>query len=677
MRKISTYAISLSLAMMTVGAWTFVSCSSDDNIDLGDLDKTIGIGSEDMKVPLGNAHDIKLDDVLSLKEGDAIETLKKDSASYKEGDYQFKKKDDLDPTNVKVNEVHFETFDPKKAGFEVDMSIVQVVSVIGEKTYTFPQDAPQRINEFEVTGAGNDNVVALSNADMEGYFLLNLGLSQLKDEVEFTEIDLYLPSFLELDLDYIKNHHASFIKDGVDFKKAGEARGRALTQDEKDYNKLTLLQVATQNEKPLELKVKRVTGVKKTSPTDPVEIEKGYMVFSEDEGLKLHAVIKMQLSFTNKQLASEFTGTGKRSIDPEISMPEGINVTHAEGIFDPDINITPSNVPIGDDVPDFLTDEKVNITMNNPTIKLAISSNINAKAIIKPKMIAYFDDAKTDYKYMYIHNSDAKDGAEWPIIFPDTINEETFRTSYIIITKQILSSADAKKLAEETGYTIERYVMNGRASLKKIDNDPREVTDISQLLSPRIPRSLDFEIEARVSQQDTAKVDLFDERDPNSKGDKYVITPRYEFIAPLALDLGSTIVYNDTIADWNKDIVDKDIELYDDDGEIVITGNVHNNTPLQLKMEPVAIDKEKNEIKDINVKSNIIIKSNLGESEDKVTPIEIILTRTQNGTFKSLDGLAFKVIATSQDPTPLNKNSQFITVTDLKLNLKGRLSVTL
>jgi len=340
--------------------------------------------------------------------------------------------------------------------------------------------------------------------------------------------------------------------------------------------------------------------------------------------LKLHGVIKMQLNFKKGQLFNKetFNSTETRTINPEISMPEGINISHAEGIFDPKININPSTVNIGDDVPDFLNDEKVSIQLNNPTIKLSIKSNINATANIKPRIVAYFDDAKTNYKYMYIRGKDNKGNDVWPRISAnETGNDNKFKNSYIVINRLGMTEAEAKEVLSELGYA-DITVLKMDGSFPRINtNDKKEVTDISELLSPRIPKSIDFEIEAQVDQKKTAKVDLYDASDPKTKGDKYIITPSYEFIAPLALDPGSQIVYNDTIADWNDDINDKDIELHD--GEIIITANVHNNTPLQLHMDPVAIGLDKKKINDIQVTSNIVVESNLDKGKDTVTPIEI------------------------------------------------------
>lgn len=675
MKKKTTGWMLLACAMLT-GIPFMTSCSTDDNIDVGEIDKTLGFGADDMNVPLGAAESIKLDDVLSLK-GDAIVTLNEDSATYKAGDYQFKKWDNLDPSKVTVNEVHFDTFNPQAFSLNIPLALVQVVGFLDDKVYTFPTDGPQKINAFDVTGAGNNDVVALEEADLQGSFKFNLGLSSLKNEVQFTQIDLYIPEFLELDLDYIRDHH-SFITGGLDLKQAGEARdgrsGDQLTEDEKNFNVLTLNSVATTNEAPLELKLKRVKGIQKNAPTKTADIEKGYIVFSSSEGLKLHGVIKMQLNFKKGQLYNKetFNSTETRTINPEISMPTGINISHAEGIFDPKININPSTVNIGDDVPDFLNDEKVSIQLNNPTIKLSIKSNINATANIKPRIVAYFDDAKTNYKYMYIRGKDNKGNDVWPRISAnETGNDNQFKNSYIVINRLGMTKAEAEEVLSELGYA-DITVLKMDGSFPRINtNDKKEVTDISELLSPRIPKSIDFEIEAQVDQKKTAKVDLYDASDPKTKGDKYIITPSYEFIAPLALDPGSQIVYNDTIADWNDDINDKDIELHD--GEIIITANVHNNTPLQLHMDPVAIGLDKKKINDIQVTSNIVVESNLDKGEDTVTPIEIKLT----GSIKKLDGLAFKVTARSQNTATLNKDTQYINVTDIKLNLKGRIAVSL
>ena len=662
----------LAFALMSSTPF-FMGCSSDKDIDLGDLDQTIGIGGDNLNIPLGAARDLKLADVLSLKEGDVIETLDKDSAGYLMGDYQFKKGDDLDPADVKVKEVHFDTFDPTEFTISVPFDEIKQGDN-DDQEYAFPIEGPAKINEFDVTGQGNDDVVSLKEADLEGFFMLDLGLSQLKNEVEFTQIDIYIPRFLDLDTEYIKSHH-DFIEGSVDFRLADPKNGT--NEDEKYFNLLTLNKVNTSKERPVALKVKRVDEIVETEPTDPDEIGRGYMVFNKQNGLKLHGVVKMRLRFIRHYVLHP-ESTTSRIVDPSISMDSGINVTHAEGIFDPEININPSNVAIGDDVPDFLTDDDVNITMNNPTIKLKIESNINAKANIRPKMIAYFDDAKTDSLYMYIRNM--VNGQEiLPSIYPNTSgNDSKITTSYIIITRNDMSDQEAQAISNATGYTVERFVMNDkRPELTKKDiNNPDEVIDIAQLLHPHIPKSIEFKIEAWVDQDSIARVDLYDENDPNSKGGDYHITPSYEFISPLALDPGSTIVYNDTIADWNKDIKDKEIELYE--GDIIVTGNIHNNTPMELTLQPVAIGVDKQDISsDVTVESHVVAASNLGEGTENVTPIKITLKRTPNGSFQKLDGLAIKVVCTSASTATLNKDTQSIQITDLKLNLKGKVSVSL
>ncbi len=663
MKKKTTGWMLLACAMLT-GIPFMTSCSTDDNIDVGEIDKTLGFGADDMNVPLGAAESIKLDDVLSLK-GDAIVTLNEDSATYKAGDYQFKKWDNLDPSAVKVNEVSFETFTPQEFHINVPFAGLVLASHAAEdKEYSFPAN-PQNINAFDVTGNPEKSVVTLSKADLDGAFLIDLGLEEISDYVNLTQIDLYLPKFLKFDVDNMKNQASSFIdKNKVTFKEA-----------DANFNVLSLENVKTGKNRKLELRLKTIDEIENDIPTN-IDPDKGYLAYNSDMGLKMHGIIKMQIKFRFGQLKptidiSKLTET--KLVAPSIEMTNNrITITHAEGIFDPKININPSTVNIGDDVPDFLNDEKVSIQLNNPTIKLSIKSNINATANIKPRIVAYFDDAKTNYKYMYIRGKDNKGNDVWPRISAnETGNDNQFKNSYIVINRLGMTKAEAEEVLSELGYAdITVRKMDG--SFPRINtNDKKEVTDISELLSPRIPKSIDFEIEAQVDQKKTAKVDLYDASDPKTKGDKYIITPSYEFIAPLALDPGSQIVYNDTIADWNDDINDKDIELHD--GEIIITANVHNNTPLQLRMDPVAIGLDKKKINDIQVTSNIVVESNLGKGKDTVTPIEIKLT----GSIKKLDGLAFKVTARSQDTAPLNKDTQYINVTDIKLNLKGRIAVSL
>ena len=64
------------------GGLTLAGCSTDDSIDVGDVDTTIGVKLNNFTVPLGQAEKITLGDVLDLKDDDCIST----NAN---GDYEF------------------------------------------------------------------------------------------------------------------------------------------------------------------------------------------------------------------------------------------------------------------------------------------------------------------------------------------------------------------------------------------------------------------------------------------------------------------------------------------------------------------------------------------------------------------------------------------------------------
>ena len=79
------------------GGLTLAGCSTDDSIDVGEVDTTIGVKLNNFTVPLGQAEKITLGDVLDLKDDDCISTTAN-------GDYEFFKQGDAaDPAHPQVD----------------------------------------------------------------------------------------------------------------------------------------------------------------------------------------------------------------------------------------------------------------------------------------------------------------------------------------------------------------------------------------------------------------------------------------------------------------------------------------------------------------------------------------------------------------------------------------------
>ena len=142
----------------------------------------------------------------------------------------------------------------------------------------------------------------------------------------------------------------------------------------------------------------------------------------------------------------------------------------------------------------------------------------------------------------------------------------------------------------------------------------------------------------------------------------------------MSLEAGSTIVYDDKTDGFYEDIDENDIDLRGE-AELVITGKVTNNSPLELTLAPTAIDVNGNALKGIKLVSANTIKSNL--TDKTPSDLKITLTKDANVNLKDVkfDGIKFKATAVSKDATTLNKDNHYININDLKISVNSEISI--
>lgn len=130
----------------------------------------------------------------------------------------------------------------------------------------------------------------------------------------------------------------------------------------------------------------------------------------------------------------------------------------------------------------------------------------------------------------------------------------------------------------------------------------------------------------------------------------------YEFLAPLSLAEGSTIVKS-VDGWWTEDLSDLNIEY------LTITANATNGTTMGVVLNVFAIDRDGNQIskgKPLELPENA-----------RNEPIEITLEGLQSGsTFNNLDGVKIYVIADENSGEPLGPD-QTITLETLRAKVTG------
>ena len=631
-----------ALAVLT--GTTIMSCSSDDNIDLGELDTTIGIGSDGLTLPSSSTKDSPLGDLLELKEDGVIDTLAN-------GDYQFAKSDTIDPAKPKVKEVSFtqDNVTPSNIPFGIDGTMWADKLASLNKTYSLPSEGPTKITEFDFSDPnGNAQIVKLEKADVSGGVKLDINLPDIAYQVSQVSMDVYVPKFFLFD------------ETGKTVDKTTDA----------NYNIVKLTNLSTSQKYTLDLTLKNIENFQETIPSPTPE---SYVVVNPTT-IAMHGQMKVLMHFTTNDIVATAPGASTIGVD-NIQLGNANHefvISHAEGYFNPDINIDPKSTSVGDDIPDFLDDERVKIMLYNPAIKLAINNNVDVEGNISGVMTAVYTDKKDATK-----KTRKRLNIAGPIIMKQAPGHSVVK-SEIMICRYKPTTPDLNVQYIELRGTGETMV-----------NDTMVVEDLAKILYT-IPDSIEFKFEAKANTSKKGSVDLYKdgtENDPNAFGCDYSIEPTYDFSSPLALEAGSTIVYNDTIDDWNEDLQDNKIDFYQD-GHILVEATVNNNTPLDLVIDnpkPIGVKDANGVAKQISEAKVEIVDENGKPKVGGITiykqgdPMNTKLYLKVSGKIENLDGIIFEVVAKARAGAAetLNASRHTVQIKDVRLKLNGRITIDL
>ena len=568
------------------GGLTLAGCSTDDSIDVGEVDTTIGVKLNNFTVPLGQAEKITLGDVLDLKDDDCISTTAN-------GDYEFFKQGDAaDPAHpqvdiINVSEKTSKDEDPfigpseKPAGFDLLPVGTTLTGTAGSIS--------KALNTFNYSAAKPDDVLDLTTAEVEGEATIivnfNTHLQGFIDK--FTSFDIEFPAYMTLE---------------------------EPTQGTLVGNKLKFGEVATSSTIYSKVKLKSLKFQ---------EIDAANKLVIQNGNITMLGDVKVDVTYPDLVKKNSSSDITKMQINGITSITT-VKITSATGKFDPKIDLD----DIGDikidskDVPDFLDDPQVNITLTDPQITLNINSDVDLDAVVDGTLTSTFNNGTT---------SEVK---------ISNIEIPRKKNSKILICRQ-------PKTLPYQDYTAV-YVVN----------------NLSDLMT-KIPEKVTFKANARVDKTKAGTIKL---------GTPYTISTSYSFKAPLSLEAGSTIVYDDKTDGFYEDIDENDIDLRGE-AELVITGKVTNNSPLELTLAPTAIDVNGNALKGIKLVSANTIKSNL--TDKTPSDLKITLTKDANVNLKDVkfDGIKFKATAVSKDATTLNKDNHYININDLKISVNSEVSI--
>ena len=578
----------LAAGTLLVGALSLTACV-DDSYDFGqDIDLTMQLGTEGLQVKLGNTEKIYMNNILDLEDEENLETTT--GGLYylvEEGNSEFHFDVDNVSTQLDVAqltpEIHAATFEQlmEAAGLS-GITSVPSMPAITISTTGITAEAELDIHVDNVPDYVY-NIKSIKPRNGRFHLWMEIIQTSLGEHFWFEEIKnlkIYVP-------DYVKCPTAV---DGV--VSIPDMTEKHKHEVDMGYIDIDFLEFA--GEHGLEIK-------------DGTFVIPGHVGMSCDATFSCDGGFPMQVGdFVNIRL----------HIEP--GLDGTIYADEFTGIFNPELNPEISPIEIGNDIPEFLQDDEVRLTVANPTIRFDAD-------LTQVPVTVDFGGTLTAYK----------EGTTPRVVnIPESGTAELHKSQ-----RNLLYFFQGEEPFDPNGANA--------ADLYRVGN----LSSLLTVVPDRIGVDLsDGKVSVRHNELQTIGF-----------GRSYAANLQYHIYVPFVFEEGLRIVYSDSITDLHKDLQD-----YQAKG-VVITANILNTIPLDLTatIEPVGIDEKV--IESIQVSPAVV---NAGSAEGVLTPVEISITLNNPADLQKIDRLRFRITASASANDALT-SQQYIQVQDLRLKLTG------
>ena len=562
----------LLLLSCVVGGMLLSGCA-DDGYKISSVDATLSIGNGNLNLPTNNSVVVTLDDILDLGSTDII-TVDNN------GDYKFgKAPENVSDVKVRVNSIH-SNGSPRTLAFPAINLPASIQEHAGQTIK--PSDYGVSLTQSGDISLIDYQFNVPDDVESLNYVVLGNGVSM---KIEITLSGVTKLNKLEVTLPH------QFVVENLN--------GGTF---DNTTNKLTLTNVT-------------VSSGKVTLNFLLKQIKAG---LDANHVFTVHDNVHMNIDIAELTVPSAAT----LPVSGVVTIGS-MDVTAANGRFNPTIDPQAVGSTTINSLPDFLTDARVVTDIDNPQILLTLVSNLPIDGYAEAKLSSTTSQAD-------VILSKAK-GNELPIAANST-------TRLVICRKAPANLSGYKAVIAPDLTNL----------IKKVQEGMKINIDITKYES---------------QQTSDATVEL---------GHDYLIKPDYTISAPLVLGDEANIIYNSTEDNWNKDL--KDLELTKG-ATLQLTASVNNGVPanLEINVKPLGVDGT--ELTTLTVKP-IENKVKAGETAGTIK-YEIV---DPEGTgLKKLNGIQYELLVTapsaaSEKGKVLNKN-QKITITTTDLNLSGKLII--
>ena len=405
------------LACLLLSPLAFTSCT-DDHYDLNEVDSTIGVGSDGLRLPTSSTDEIQLFDVLELNESDVVKIQEN-------GDYMFEQDGgDVTPARPMIDIIQISKQSTTSEALVIPKNLITGINAMGKKTGVRKADnigLEAAVNQFDFSGNKPAEVLSLKTVSVDANIKLAVSFSSaLKSCVtKIAKLSLNMPSYM------------SFT--------ASTTSGDLSV----DGNKITLANISTANEITLNIDINALDF--KSGKNGTLAIEGGK--------IKMDGTVVMGVEISPSDINLSGLTSGDLSITSHIQFPD-FKVTGAQGRFSPTIDLGNLGEATINNVPDFLKDGNVVVDLANPQICLTTNSDLTLagyvdgviKAYKKGQVIASVNvnginiQANATSKICICRNASLVDGS----MFTQVIEVPTLSTLIRTIPDKLVFEADAR-----------------------------------------------------------------------------------------------------------------------------------------------------------------------------------------------------------------------------------------
>ena len=405
------------LACLLLSPLAFTSCT-DDHYDLNEVDSTIGVGSDGLRLPTSSTDEIQLSDVLELNESDVVKIQEN-------GDYMFEQDGgDVTPARPMIDIIQISKQSTTSEALVIPKNLITGINAMGKKTGVRKADnigLEAAVNQFDFSGNKPAEVLSLKTVSVDANIKLAVSFSSaLKSCVtKIAKLSLNMPSYM------------SFT--------ASTTSGDLSVNG----NKITLANISTANEITLNIDINALDF--KSGKNGTLAIEGGK--------IKMDGTVVMGVEISPSDINLSGLTSGDLSITSQIQFPD-FKVTGAQGRFSPTIDLGNLGEATINNVPDFLKDGNVVVDLANPQIWLTTNSDLTLagyvdgviKAYKKGQVIASVNvnginiQANATSKICICRNASLVDGS----MFTQVIEVPTLSTLIRTIPDKLVFEADAR-----------------------------------------------------------------------------------------------------------------------------------------------------------------------------------------------------------------------------------------